>query len=41
MAHTCSKVTGDRFFLSFGEVVSYLGEELTGSELVMLLKDDL
>ena len=35
------KVTGGQFFLSFGEVVSYLGEELTGKEVLMLLKNDL
>ena len=34
-------VTGGQFYLSFGEVVSYLDEELKGSEVVMLLKEDL
>ena len=35
------KVTSDQSLLSFGEVVTYLDEELTGSEVVLLLKHDL
>ena len=33
------KATGDQSLVSFGEMVSYLGEELAGSEVIML--DDL
>ena len=33
------KATGDQLLVSFGEKVSYLGEQLAGSEVVMF--DDL
>ena len=33
------KATGDQSLVSFGKMVSYLGEDLAGSEVVML--DDL